>query len=149
MRVKNAAWNGPWNSYFTCAFLSSFMASHLKVDAYSREWLCCPEVFKVKVRLEPALLYASFQYIGRVALGRLCLITPLQSKRTLSCTKCALNSACISTLQLAQFDGKFEQIGRKGEKGLLLPPGSLCNNGKGELSVVSDYFRYCSTCWKP
>uniref|UniRef100_A0A9J2PGJ4 ADAM10 endopeptidase n=1 Tax=Ascaris lumbricoides TaxID=6252 RepID=A0A9J2PGJ4_ASCLU len=49
------------------------------------------------------------------------------------------NRTCISTLQLAQFDGKFEQIGRKGEKGLLLPPGSLCNNGKG----ICDIFRRC------
>ncbi|KHN85609.1 Disintegrin and metalloproteinase domain-containing protein 10 [Toxocara canis] len=48
-------------------------------------------------------------------------------------------SACVSTFNLAQFDEEFEQAGRKGEKGLLMRPGSLCNAGKGKC----DIFRKC------
>uniref|UniRef100_A0A183UYM6 Disintegrin domain-containing protein n=1 Tax=Toxocara canis TaxID=6265 RepID=A0A183UYM6_TOXCA len=49
------------------------------------------------------------------------------------------NGSCVSTFNLAQFDEKFEQAGRKGEKGLLMRPGSLCNAGKGKC----DIFRKC------
>ncbi|KAI6223634.1 hypothetical protein M3Y99_01444900 [Aphelenchoides fujianensis] len=46
---------------------------------------------------------------------------------------CEKNGKCLSTFDLPEFSaGVFHQQGRKGEQGLLLHPGSPCNNYKGE-----------------
>uniref|UniRef100_A0A0N5BZL3 ADAM10 endopeptidase n=1 Tax=Strongyloides papillosus TaxID=174720 RepID=A0A0N5BZL3_STREA len=53
---------------------------------------------------------------------------------------CEKNGKCISTMDLEEFsNGKFEQKGREGLNGLLLHPGSPCNNYRG----YCDIFRKC------
>uniref|UniRef100_A0AAF5CY34 ADAM10 endopeptidase n=1 Tax=Strongyloides stercoralis TaxID=6248 RepID=A0AAF5CY34_STRER len=53
---------------------------------------------------------------------------------------CEKNGKCISTIDLDEFsNGKFKQKGREGLNGLLLHPGSPCNNYRG----YCDIFRKC------
>ncbi|KAI6222128.1 hypothetical protein M3Y95_00951500 [Aphelenchoides besseyi] len=53
---------------------------------------------------------------------------------------CQKNGKCLSTFDLPEFSaGEFNQQGREGEQGLLLHPGSPCNDYKG----YCDIFRKC------